>query len=490
LRRTEHHQLGFVFADSPQGSDDGRFSDASENRPWLLHTAKRKTMASPAARAAGLDRLLEEVASEANLARALLNVVRNKGAPGVDGQTVEEAEAQAPRLLAGLRRDLLAERFHPGDIRRVWIPKPGGGQRGLGIPNVVTRAVQQAILQVLEPIYEPSFHPSSHGFRPNRGAHTAIAEASGYLEAGYRTVVDLDLARFFDRVHHQRLLDRMSQRIADRRVLDLIRRMLKAAVVMPDGTRVAVEEGTPQGGPLSPLLSNIVLDEFDQEVARRGLHFVRYADDANVFVRSERAGIRIMASLRRFLERRLRLQVNEEKSAVRRPEQVHFLGFRFVSKAAAPAQTGVRLSVKAKRAVMATIREMTPPNWGRSITSCMDGLSRYLNGWMAHYRLCTPDAVPELGVIDAHVRRRVRAIIVRQKKRPRFLYRHLLARKVSRNAAARTAYCGKGSWPKSNRPAMTKAYPPAWFRGRMVSLKARWQELNPPRATDQLTLAL
>lgn len=479
-----------MFADSPQGGGGGRNSDASENRPWLLHTARRKTRAGPAARAADFDRLLEEVASEANLARALLNVLRNKGAPGVDGQTVEEAEAQAPRLLAALRRDLLAERFRPGDIRRVWIPKPGGGQRGLGIPNVITRVVQQAVLQVLEPIYEPSFHPSSHGFRPNRGAFTAIAEATGYLEAGFRTVVDLDLAQFFDRVHHQRLLDRMSQRITDRRVLDLIRRMLKAAVVMPDGTRVAVEEGTPQGGPLSPLLSNIVLDEFDQELARRGLRFVRYADDANVFVRSERAGIRVMASLRRFLERRLRLQVNEEKSAVRRPEQVHFLGFRFCCTEEACPTIGVALSDKAKRRLMATIREMTPPNWGRSITSCMAGLSRYLDGWMAHYRLCTSEAAPEFGMMDAHIRRRLRAIILRQKKRPRFLFRHLLARKVSQKAAAGTAYCGKGSWPKSNRPAMTKAYPPAWFRDRVVSLKARWQELNPPRVSDQLTLAL
>jgi RNA-directed DNA polymerase len=490
LRRTGHRQLGFVFADSPQGGGDGRGSDASENRPWLLHTAKRKTMAGPATRAADPNRLLEEVASEANLARALLNVVRNKGAPGIDGQTVEEAEAQAPRLLADLRRDLLAGRFCPGDIRRVWLPKPGGGERGLGIPNVATRVVQQAVLQGLEPIYEPTFHSSSHGFRPDRGAHTAIAEATGYLEAGFRVVVDLDLAKFFDRVHHQRLLDRLNQRVTDRRVLDLIRRMLKAAVVMPDGARLAVVEGVPQGGPLSPLLSNIVLDEFDQELARRGLRFVRYADDANIFVRSERAGSRVMASLRRFLEQRLRLQINEEKSAIRRPEEVHFLGFCFRCGEGTLSKVGVVLSDKARQRVRATIREMTPPNWGRSITSCMAGLSRYLNGWMAHYRLCTAEAVPELGEIDAHVRRRLRAIIVRQKKRPRFLFRHLLSRKVSRKAAAGTAYCGKGSWRKSNRPGMTKAYPPAWFRDRVASLKARWHELNPPRVTDQLTLAL
>jgi group II intron reverse transcriptase/maturase len=206
--------------------------------------------------------------------------------------------------------------------------KPGGGQRGLGIPNVIDRWVQQAVLQVLEPIFEPTFHDSSHGFRPLRGAHTAIAQAKAYVGEGYEVVVDLDLSKFFDRVHHQRLLSRLTQRIADPRILKLIRQMLKAKVVMPDGTRVCTEEGTHQGGPLSPMLSNVVLDEFDRELERRGLRFVRYADDCNIFVRSLRAGQRVMSSIRRFLERRLRLLVNEEKSKVARPEEIHFLGFR------------------------------------------------------------------------------------------------------------------------------------------------------------------
>jgi group II intron reverse transcriptase/maturase len=200
----------------------------------------------------------------------------------------------------------------------VWIPKPGGGERGLGIPNVVDRWVQQAVLQVLEPIFEPRFHRSSHGFRANRGAHTAIAEAKQYLGEGYRVVVDLDLSKFFDRVHHQRLLNRLGQQVGDKRVLNLVKQMLNAKVVMPDGTKVSTEEGTPQGGPLSPLLSNIVLDEWDWELERRGLRFVRYADDCNIFVRSERAGQRVMSSTRRFLEARLRLQINEAKSSVTR----------------------------------------------------------------------------------------------------------------------------------------------------------------------------
>jgi RNA-directed DNA polymerase len=259
-----------MFADSPSGGGTTEPPDASGRRSILLHKARHKKTRGPGAGAADTSRLLEEAASEANLAQALLNVVRNKGAPGVDGQTVEAAEAKAPSIIARLRRDLLAECYRPGDVRRVWLPKPGGGRRGLGIPNVVDRVVQQAVLQVLEPVFEPTFHASSHGFRPKRGAHTAIAEATGYLKDGYQTVVDLDLASFFDRVHHQRLLARIAQRVTDQRMVSLIHLMLKAAVVMPDGTKVAVQEGTPQGGPLSPLLSNIVLNEMDGELARRG----------------------------------------------------------------------------------------------------------------------------------------------------------------------------------------------------------------------------
>lgn len=488
MRRTSHRQLSFVFADSPGGGGSAGPSDASERRALLLHKAKRKRTEPAVAWAADTSRLLEDVASSGNLARALLSVVRNKGAPGTDGQTVEEAEAKAPKLLTGLRRALLTGRYRPGDVRRVWIPKPGGGRRGLGIPNVIDRVVQQAVLQVLEAVYDPVFHPSSHGFRPGRGAHTAIAEAQEHLRAGCLTVVDIDLAKFFDRVDHQRLLDRLGRRVTDRRLIDMVRRMLNAAVVMPDGTRVAVREGTPQGGPLSPLLSNIVLDELDRELARRGLRFVRYADDCNIFVRSGRAGQRVMGSIRDFLERRMRLQVNEEKSAVRRPCEVHFLGFRF--QCAEGRDPEVLLSAKTERRLSATLREMTPPNWGRSIAFLMDRLSQYLTGWMGHFRLCTAGASHGLGVFDAHIRRRIRAIIVRQRKRPRFLMRHLMARGASRKAAASAAYCGRGAWHKSNRPGMTRGYPPSWFKGRLVSLKNRWEALNLPQVSGQLLLAL
>ena len=491
MRKKGPRQLSFVFADSPSGGGKDERSDASEQRSFLLQKAKRRKASGPNASAADTSRLLEDAAAEANLATALLNVVRNKGAPGVDGQTVEEAEAKASAIIARLRRDLLEGRYRPGDVRRVWLPKPGGGQRGLGIPNIVDRLVQQALLQVMEPIFEPTFHPSSHGFRPRRGAHTAIAEATGYLKDGYQTVVDLDLAKFFDRVHHQRLLARIAERVKDSRIVALVRLMLKAAVIMPDGTKIAVQEGTPQGGPLSPLLSNIVLNELDGELAKRGLRFVRYADDCNIFVGSERAGKRVMASIRGFLETRMRLQVNEEKSGVRPPDEVQFLGFSFqCARGEEGDQVAVFPSAKAEQRLRTKMREMTSPSWGRSITSCMDGVSRYLTGWISHFRLCTPEAVQGLGVLDAHVRRRVRAIIVRQKKRPRFLFRHLRAKGVSAKAAASCAHCGKGAWVKSNRPAMQKAYPPSWFDGRMASLKAMWKGLNPPQVSAQLMLEL
>jgi RNA-directed DNA polymerase len=259
---------------------------------------------------------------------------------------------------------------------------------------------------------------------------------------------------------------------------------------MPNGVKIAVAEGTPQGGPLSPLLSNIVLDELDCELERRGHRFVRYADDCNIFVRSARAGQRVMASIQSFLERRMRLKVNAEKSAVRRPEAVHFLGFRFQCRQQG-GETAVLLSAKAERRLRTTVREMTPPNWGRSLAACMQELSQYLNGWVAHFRLCTAEAVNGLRAIDAHIRRRLRAIIIHQRKRPRFLFRHLRSRGISLKAAAGAAFSGRGRWFRSNHPGVTRAYPPAWFNGRLISLAARWDELNHRvQASGQLLLPL
>jgi len=479
----------FAFADSPRGGGEAAPSGGSEGKTWLLRKADGKEASSPVARADDTGRLLERAASVPNLARALLHVACNRGAAGVDGCSVGEVVEASRRLLPKLRRELLSERYRPGDVRRVWIPKPGGGQRGLGIPNVVDRWVQQAVLQVLEPLFEPGFHSSSHGFRRDRGAHTAIAEAKRYVEQGHGIVVDLDLAKFFDRVNHQRLLNRLGQRVSDGRILKLVHRMLKAKVVMPDGTRVSTEEGTPQGGPLSPLLSNVVLDELDWELERRGLHFVRYADDTNIFVRSWRAGHRVLESTRRFIEGRLRLKLNEEKTTVDRPGELHFLGFRLTRDR--EGQVEVHLSARTVQRLNRRIRELTPRMWGQSLTACFEQVNRYLRGWLGHYRICTEKGAQSFRKFDAHLRRRLRMIIVRQKgRRARYLYRHLRARGAPAGAAGAAAFHRCGPWNRSNRPGVTRAYPNAWFHERLVSLWVSWNRWNPPERVSGRQLEL
>lgn len=466
-------QLSFAFADSPQGDGRTEGTDASVPDKRPVHTASDSRGKESTPRAAdATSQLLELVCSEENLRRALAKVVRNDGAPGVDRQTVGAVLRSKKRLLPKLRDALLSGTYVPGDIRRVWIPKPDGGQRGLGIPNVVDRWVQQALLQVLEPIFEPTFHASSHGFRPNRGAHTAIAEAAKYVMEGRRYTVDLDLEKFFDRVDHQRLLDRVGQRVQDRRILRIVRLMLKARVVFPDGTRVATEEGTPQGGPLSPLLSNVVLDELDRELGRRGLCFVRYADDCNIYVRSERAGKRVMASIRRFIEKRLKLKVNEAKSAVDLAHRRHFLGFRIG--ASKKGYLTVQLSRRSVERLQARLREMTPRNWGSSLERCFERLNRYLQGWMGYFRLCTCEIRETLHYFDGHVRRRIRAIIVKQKKRSRHLYRHLCRHGAGSGSAWKAAYSRRGIWWKSRSHGMNTVHDNDWFAERLVSLERLW----------------
>ena len=316
--------------------------------------------------------------------------------------------------------------YQPGEIRRAFIPKAGGGQRGLGIPDVVDRVVCEAVRQVLEPLWEPTFHPSSHGFRPGRSCHTAIAEAKQHLEDGYEWCVDLDLEKFFDLVCHQRLTAKLAQRVSDRRLLVLIGRMLKAKVVLPDGVVIDSEQGVPQGSPLSPLLSNIVLDELDRELARRGHRFVRYADDAKVYVRSERAGQRVMASLTGFIEGRLRLKVNEAKSAVARPEDRHFLGFRL----RLDPQTGtveVLLSERTMRNAMERVRQLTPRNWGGSaVIAASPGSTRGCAAGTASSGSPRPSVMQMMRKLDAHLRRRLRAIILRHWKRKRTIAKRLI----------------------------------------------------------------
>ena len=484
MGRVNPRQLSFVFADSPEGGGGKKTDGVPEVKAWLLRIAKSKESHKLTAREAGNTQLLEQVASPGNLAKALRKVARNKGAPGLDGRSVDEVVKNARSLLPKLRHALLTGSYRPGDIRRVWIPKPNGGQRGLGIPNVVDRWVQQAVLQILEPIFEPLFHNSSHGFRPERGAHTAIAEAKRYVAEGYKVVVDIDISKFFDHVNHQRLLNRLAQCVKDGRVLKLIHRMLRAKVVMPDGTKVIVEEGTPQGGPLSPMLSNVVLDELDQELDRRGLHFVRYADDCNIYVRSRRAGLRVMDSVRQVLNKRLRLRINEEKSSVSRFDRVHFLGFRLGMNR--KGRIEVHLSKRSIKRIKTRIREMTPRTWGSTLKACMDQLNKYLKGWEAYFDICTERGVQIFKKFDAHIRRRLRMIIIKQKKRPRYLFRHLLSRGVPRVYAAKSAFARRGWWFRSNTTGINMAYPIAWFDGRLISLFQLWEKRHakPVRASD------
>lgn len=397
-------------ADSPEGADGG----VDAGRPVSATRAVPKPRTTTRH---GLPAMtMEEVVSEENLRWAFQQVASNRGAPGPDRRSIDEVREHLGELWPVLSRELLEGSYQPGDIRRVWIPKAGGGQRGLGIPNVVDRIVQQAVHQVLCPHYESSFHPSSHGFRPGRSCHTAIAEAKTHVEDGYEWAVDLDLEKFFDRVHHQRLLARLEQRIDDRRLLELIRRMLKAKVVMPDGVVVSTEEGVPQGGPLSPLLSNIVLDELDQELARRGHRFVRYADDCNVYVRSERSGERVMASVSRFIESRLRLKVNRTKSAVAKPGNRHFVGFS-LRREPLDGEVTVGLSRRSKCRIDERIRELTPRTWGQSLRDCIARVNEYFRGWIAFFGIISGRT--PLSALDAHTRRRLRAIALRHWARKR-----------------------------------------------------------------------
>ena len=434
---------------------------------------------------------MEEVTTY--LRTAFVKVASNDGAPGPDGYSIEMVRKHLETILVTLRRSLLEGSYIPGDIRRVWIPKSDGSQRGLGISNVVDRMVAEAVRQVIEPLYEPKFHASSHGFRPGRGCHTAIAEAKRHVEEGYEYVVDIDLEKFFDRVHHQRLMARLAERIEDKRILVLIGRMLKAKVVMPEGVRVTTEEGVPQGGPLSPLLSNIVLDELDQELEQRGHRFVRYADDANIYVKSERAGQRVMASIGKFIEKRLRLKINENKSAVAKPEGRHFLGFR-LKVDPVTEEVEVLLSKRTKERIDAKIRILTPRNWGNSIKSAITQVNVYLRGWFGFFGICTSEVEKTMGNLDAHIRRRLRAIQLKHWKTRRTQVRKLIRLGVHPKRAYQNVYKGRKSiWSLSHSWSAHKGLGNAYYAAPgLVLLKDLWKVKHEAAITAprQLELSL
>jgi len=444
--KRQKNQLVLAFLAEDTGEAPRAVAEGTESL-----TAKRKTE-SPAIG----ERWMEEVCERENCKQALARVKANRGSPGVDGMTVHDLPGYLKQHWPAIREQLLSGTYVPRPVQRVEIPKPDGGVRKLGIPTVLDRFIQQAVMQVLQGRWDRTFSDHSYGFRPGRSAHQAVAAAQQYIAEGYRWVVDLDLEKFFDRVNHDRLMSKIAERVSDKRLLKLIRSFLRAGV-MEGGLVSPVDEGTPQGGPLSPLLSNIVLDEFDRELERRGLRFARYADDSNIYVRSRRAGERVMESITRFITTKLKLKVNGQKSAVARPWERKFLGFSFT----AAREPKRRIAPKAIVRFKERVREQTRRTRGVSIERMAEELARYLRGWIGYFGNCeTPSVLEDL---EKWLRRRLRSVIWKQWKRGTVRFAELRKRGVRKELAAQTAGSAHGPWRLANSPALAFALPNVYF---------------------------
>jgi RNA-directed DNA polymerase len=408
-------------------TDEGRSEAPRTRREGTESLTAKRACESPAL----LEQVMEEVCKRENLKRALQRVKSNQGSPGIDGMKVTEMPGYLKQHWPAIREQLLKGTYQPQPVRRVEIAKPDGGVRKLGIPTVLDRFIQQAVMQVLQGRWDRTFSEHSHGFRPQRSAHQAVAKAQQHIAAGNRWVVDLDLEKFFDRVNHDRLMAAIARRVSDKRMLKLIRAFLESGV-MENGLVSPVEEGTPQGGPLSPLLSNLVLDELDRELERRQYRFVRYADDCNIYVASERAGKRVMHSVTSFIRRRLKLKVNEAKSAVARPQTRKFLGFSFTGGKEPKRRIAPQALFRCKRRV----RELTRRTRGISLSQMTKELASYLRGWKGYFGHCQTPSV--LHGLDQWIRRRLRSVIWKQRKR-------------------------RSSWRLANSPALSTTFPNAYF---------------------------
>jgi RNA-directed DNA polymerase len=416
--------------------------------------------------------LMEEVVERGNLQLAYQRVVKNKGAPGVDGVSVPEFKDWLKMHWPSVKIALLEDRYLPRAVRRVDIPKPSGGMRMLGVPTLVDRLIQQALHQVLQPLFEPTFSDGSFGFRPGRGAHQAVRKAQGYIREGRRWVVDIDLEKFFDRVNHDVLMARVARQVSDVRVLKLIRRFLEAGM-MSEGLVEPRMEGTPQGGPLSPLLSNILLNDLDQELERRRLAFCRYADDCNIYVRSRVAGDRVMSGVRTFLEGALKLRVNAEKSAVARPWERKFLGFSYTTH----RESRLRIAPASVRRLMQKVRDLMRAGRGRSLARTIEDLNPLLRGWITYFRLTDTKRV--LAELDSWMRRRLRCLLWRQWKRARTRVRNLRALGLEDALARWGKGLGRGPWWNAGAKAMNCALPPTYFASKgLVSLLHTHQRLQ------------
>lgn len=444
--KRQKNQLELAFTEMSR-SEAPR--DSGEGTETLMAKRAAESMAIS-------EQLMEAVCERKNCRQALARVKSNKGSAGIDGMTVEQLPAYLKQHWPTIREQLLRGTYKPQPVKRVEIPKPDGGMRKLGIPTVLDRFIQQAVMQVLQRSWDQTFSAPSYGFRPGRSAHQAVSKAQQYIADGYGWVVDLDLEKFFDRVNHDRLMAKLAQRISDKQMLKLIRAFLRAGV-LEGGLVSPVDEGTPQGGPLSPLLSNIVLDELDQELERRGHRFVRYADDCNIYVRSQRAGERVMKSVSQLITKKLKLKVNEQKSAVARPSKRKFLSFSFTWQ----REPKRRLAPKAIARFKQQVRELTRRTRGVKVETMVAQLSRYLMGWRGYFGFCQTPTV--LRSLEEWLRRRLRSVVWKQWKYARVRFAELSKRGVGKDLAAQTAGSAHGPWRLSNSPALTIALPNAYF---------------------------
>lgn len=456
----------------------------ARNEAWARHAKLFRTGPTdpaysdqPALDTSPEDALMELIVSPQNLRKAWRQVKGNRGAPGPDGMTVHEFEAWVGENWAKVRQQLMEGTYRPQPVRRKTIPKPGGkGERMLGIPNVLDRLIQQAIVQVLTPIFDPTFSESSFGFRPNRSAHGAARQVQRIIQQGNAYCIDVDLSKFFDRCQHDILMSRLGRKVRDRRLLRLIGRYLRAGV-MVEGVLQPTDEGAPQGGPLSPLLSNILLDDLDKELERRKLRFVRYADDFQIFVRSERSAQRVFESVKRFLTQRLKLVINEEKSSIRPALGCEYLGFTFAGK-----RVTIKVAPKKLISFKQRIKELTGRSRGISMQRRLTDLARYLRGWVGYFGLARQ--FEEIADLDGWLRRRIRMCYWKQWRHARTKVKNLVALGVSRDLAIKHAISRKKYWRMSRTPALRYAMTNKWLQQQgLVSLKQLWYERASLRGT-------
>ena len=418
-------------------------------------------------------RLLEDVLERDNMLKAMYRVISNKGSHGIDGMKTDELREHVKRTWTTVKSKLLEGKYNPSPVRRIEIPKPDGGIRLLGIPTVQDRMIQQAIAQVLSEIYEPTFSESSFGFRPNRGAKNAIKQSETYINQGYRWVVDMDLEKFFDKVNHDILMGKLEKKIKDRRLLKLIRKYLESGVLV-NGIKVSSEEGTPQGGPLSPLLANIMLDGIDKELEKRGHKFCRYADDCNIYVKSKKAGIRVMDSVTKLIENNLKLKVNKNKSAVDLVTNRKFLGFSFYYR---KGKFKIRIHDKSIKRFRDKIRDITNRNRGISIDERILRLNDSIRGWINYFGIA--DAKRKLKILDSWIRRRLRACLWKQWKKTKTKYKNLIKLGISKSQAYQFANTRKGYWRISKSPILDIALNNGYFKSiGLMSLSNIYQIIN------------